>query len=314
MPAAARARGDVVEVAEARAAERLDVDGRVAADGRHRPGRLEELAAGLDQVGRPGADLLRVADQQRRPAGRWSVSSESSVGPQQREQRLHPVDGDALGRAWPACRGTAPVTLVVGPRVVGGELERARSGRRRSAAARGTARRSSCRRRSRGSTAGRRPRTSASRRPRRPRTRRARGARRSAGRCRGCRRGPRTRRACRPCRRGCRPARRAGAITSSKSASPPTRQRDRLDVGEVGRHRLQQRAHRGDDNPQRRAEPLVVGIGQPAQHHHPRADGVDPGRQPLVRQRLPRREQRRPRRRRRRAVRRSGRRPRGRSR
>ena len=69
-------------------------------------------------------------------------------------------------------------------------------------------------------------------------------------------------------------------------------QRHRLDVGEVGRHRLQQRPRRGHDDPQRRAEALVVGMGQPAQQHHPRADGVDARRQPLVRQRLPGREQR----------------------
>ena len=48
----------------------------------------------------------------------------------------------------------------------------------------------------------------------------------------------------------------------------------------------------GDDDPQRRAQPLVVGMGEPAQHHHPRADGVHARREPLVRQRLPGREQR----------------------
>ena len=69
-------------------------------------------------------------------------------------------------------------------------------------------------------------------------------------------------------------------------------QRDRLDVGEVGRHRLQQRPRRRHDDPQRRAEPLVVGVGQPAQQHQARTDGVDARREPLVRQRLPGREQR----------------------
>ena len=33
-------------------------------------------------------------------------------------------------------------------------------------------------------------------------------------------------------------------------------------------------------------------MGQPAQHHHPGADGVDAGREPFVRQRLPGREDR----------------------
>ena len=69
-------------------------------------------------------------------------------------------------------------------------------------------------------------------------------------------------------------------------------QRHRLDIGHVGCHRLQQRPRRGDHDAQRRAEALVVGMGQAAQQHQPRADRVDPRRQPLVRQRLPRREHR----------------------
>ncbi len=69
-------------------------------------------------------------------------------------------------------------------------------------------------------------------------------------------------------------------------------ERDRLDVGQVGRHRLQQRPGRGDHHAQRRAEVFVVRVGQPPQQHHPRADRVDTRRQPLVRQRLPGREQR----------------------
>jgi hypothetical protein len=71
------------------------------------------------------------------------------------------------------------------------------------------------------------------------------------------------------------------------------RQGDGFDVDQVGRHRLDQRAHRGDDRAQRRPEPLVVRMGQPAQHHHPGADGVDSWRKALVRQGLPRRKQRR---------------------
>ena len=70
------------------------------------------------------------------------------------------------------------------------------------------------------------------------------------------------------------------------------RQRDGLDLGEVGGHRLQQGAHRGDDHPQRRPKPGVLRMGQPTQQHEPGADGVDPGREPLVREGLPGREQR----------------------
>ncbi len=69
-------------------------------------------------------------------------------------------------------------------------------------------------------------------------------------------------------------------------------ERDRLDLGQIGRHRLQQRPGRGDHDAQRRAETFVVRVGQPAQQHHPRADRVDTWRQPLVRQRLPGREHR----------------------
>jgi len=59
-----------------------------------------------------------------------------------------------------------------------------------------------------------------------------------------------------------------------------------------GCHRLQQRSCRGDHDAQWRAEALVVGMGQPEQQHQPRADRIDARRQPLVRQRLPRREHR----------------------
>ena len=81
-------------------------------------------------------------------------------------------------------------------------------------------------------------------------------------------------------------------MSSSKSSFGTDAQRHRLDLGPVRRHRLQQRARGGHHDPQRRAQPGVVGMRQPAQQHQPRADGVDAGREPLVRQRLPGREQR----------------------
>ena len=55
-------------------------------------------------------------------------------------------------------------------------------------------------------------------------------------------------------------------------------QYDRLDFGQIGGHRLQQRAHRGDDDLQRRPQPFVVRARQPPQHHHPGTDGVRPRR------------------------------------
>ena len=69
-------------------------------------------------------------------------------------------------------------------------------------------------------------------------------------------------------------------------------QAQRLQQAQARVHRLQQRAHRGHHHLQRRAQPGVLGVGQPAQQHQPGTDGVDAGREPLVRQRLPRREHR----------------------
>jgi hypothetical protein len=54
-------------------------------------------------------------------------------------------------------------------------------------------------------------------------------------------------------------------------------QGDGLDLGQVGRHRLQQRSGRRHHHAQRRSEALVVGTGQPAQHQHAGRDSVDTG-------------------------------------
>ena len=54
-------------------------------------------------------------------------------------------------------------------------------------------------------------------------------------------------------------------------------QGDRLDLGQVGGHRLQQRTHRGHHHRQRRAQGGLVGSGQPAHQQHAGADGVHPG-------------------------------------
>ncbi len=97
MPGFPRGGLHLVEFAEARSAELLDVDGRIAADRRHRPRRVEKFAAGLDQVGRAGADLLRVADQHRGAVGQLIGQQRHAVGPQHRQQGLHAVDRDAFG-------------------------------------------------------------------------------------------------------------------------------------------------------------------------------------------------------------------------
>jgi hypothetical protein len=65
-------------------------------------------------------------------------------------------------------------------------------------------------------------------------------------------------------------------------------QLDRLEVAEALELRLQQAAHRRHDDLQR----VPLGVGEPPQHGEPAADRVGPGREALVRQRLPRREDR----------------------
>ena len=87
----------LVETAESRAAECLDVDRGVAANRGHRPGGFEELLSGLDQVGGAGADFLRIAHQQWR-AGRQVIDEQAEpLGVQDRSQRLHAVDRDSFG-------------------------------------------------------------------------------------------------------------------------------------------------------------------------------------------------------------------------
>ena len=139
----------------------------------------------------------------------------------------------------------------------------------------------------RAASAGRRPRRRGSDRPRRRRTRRGTGGRRSAGRRRGCRRASRTRRGATPCRRGGRRARRAAprprrgrararrrrGATSTASASP---------------------AASGCSAPRTDAVTTSGVVARPAgdapEHVEAVPDGLGARAQPLVRQRLPRRE------------------------
>ena len=80
------------------------------------------------------------------------------------------------------------------------------------------------------------------------------------------------------------------AITSSKPMFLADAKGYRFLVAQPRCHRLQQRTRRGHHHPQRRAQPGVVGVSQPAQHHQTGADGINAGREPLVRQGLPGRE------------------------
>ena len=80
------------------------------------------------------------------------------------------------------------------------------------------------------------------------------------------------------------------AITSSGSASSPSREPDRLQVAEPGHDRLQHaRAPARRPTLSGPPERVVAGAGmaQAAQHRDPLADRVRAGREPLVRQRLP---------------------------
>ena len=124
-------------------------------------------------------------------------------------------------------------------------------------------------------------------RPRRPRTPPAAGAPRSAGRRRRCRRGPRTRRAAPPGRPGGRPHRPGGGRGRRARPRSPTRQLDRLEVGEPLDLGLEDRAHRRDDDLDRAVRRRRPGVRQPAQHREPAAHGVAARGEPLVRQRLP---------------------------
>ena len=99
MTGAGRRGPHLVQFGEPRPAQLFDVDGRVlGAHCGHRPRRLQEFAAGLDQVGGPGAHLFRVAQQHRRALGQLIGQQRVIVGPKHRQQRLHAVDRDALGQ------------------------------------------------------------------------------------------------------------------------------------------------------------------------------------------------------------------------
>ena len=139
---------------------------------------------GAHQVVRPGADPLRVAEQHWVPAGMASSSSSSAVGSSSSngDERLHPLHRDALGEL---VEHLGELRVLLGQRRARSRTDAVSSSSRQGGAhSRGRPARWS---------AGRRRRRCGSPPPRRPRTRPGTGARRWAGRRRGCRPGRRTR-------------------------------------------------------------------------------------------------------------------------
>ena len=76
------------------------------------PGRRQELLAGADEVGGAGADPLGVAREQPAPGGHV-VEQELHPGRDDRRERLHALDGDAVGEL---------AEYVGQARVIGGQL------------------------------------------------------------------------------------------------------------------------------------------------------------------------------------------------
>ena len=80
--------------------------------------------------------------------------------------------------------------------------------------------------------------------------------------------------------------------TSSSSTSWPGLQLDRLEVGQPLHLRLEHGTDRRHDDLERTVVGVAAGVLDPAQHGQPAADGVAARAQPLVRQRLPGRVER----------------------
>ena len=222
---------------------------------RRRRRRPPTTPPGTPRSSRPGraarARTRSGSQQQDRVTAAGSRSrSGSMLVDQDRRERLHALDRDALGDLVEHVRRApgAASASVGGPRahVVG---EQQLTARRRP---------QPCVDDLEGALVGDREAADLLDR-RRPRTPPAAGAPRSAGRRRGCRRARRTRRAARPGRRGRRPRRRAVARRSSRSTSSPARSATGVEVAEPLDQRLQQRPHRGDDD--RGPAPVVASVG-----------------------------------------------------
>ncbi len=95
-PHHAQLTGPLTDVGDAPQGRRAHVDRGLSPARGGRPGRLEELLAGRHEVRRPRPHPLRVADQRHR-ALRQDVQQQLHLVDQHRGQRLHALDGDALG-------------------------------------------------------------------------------------------------------------------------------------------------------------------------------------------------------------------------
>ena len=242
------------------------------------PAGVEELLAGGDEVVGAGAHPLGVARDEHGAVGQQVEQGLHAVD-ERRGERLHALDGDALGELLEQVGGTGQLV-----------------GERRGARAHGVGEQQLAARRRPQAVLGDleaalvgdlEPADLLDRVA--PELQRAAGAPRWAGRRRGCRRAPRTRRAARRGRCGCRRRPRARSTTSLERsvvaglrARPARRSPRPLAIG------WSTRAHRGDDHRQRAVGVVAgVGVGQPAQHRQALADGVAARAEPLVRQRLP---------------------------
>ena len=220
--------------------------GALPPHGRRGPARLQKLLGGTDQVVRPGADALRVA-QQDVGVGRHAVDQQLqrvAAGEQRRRQRLHALDRDALGQL---VQDLGQRRVLHGQRrgpLTHGRGEQQLAARRRPHRARPCSM----------------VRWSATAKVRISSTSSPQNSTRS-----GCssvggktsRMPPRTANSPRLVTRSTRAyamsvSRRA---TASSSASAPGAQLDRLEVAEALELRLEQRADRRDDDPQRPCAP-----------------------------------------------------------
>ena len=268
----------LAELAEPGTAELFDVDRRLTADGGHRPGCLQELPPGLDQVGRPRAHLLRVAQQDRGSRREMVGQQAEPFGAQHRGQRLHPVDRYSFGELCQHVADTAGdpvvVALLTGDDVA--QFGCARTdfiGQQQFATCHGDHRRDV--------DIGNRalvgdrehPHLGDLITPELHPYRMLGGGREDVENSSS--------------HREFAAARHHVDTRIGKFDQPGDhrvevefgthRQPHRVDLGEVGGHGLQQRSHRRHHDAKLRAQRRVVRVGKPTQQHHPRADGVDPG-------------------------------------
>ena len=282
---------NLLKFAETRPAELFGVDGRLAADGRHRPGGLQELPAGLDQVCRTRSDLLRFTHQHRSPRRQVIGEQAESLGAQYRGQRLHPIHRYAFGQLDQHVGHTAGHGVLVAGRTLGQYLCAGTHFVGQQQFPTGDRDHHVDVQLGDGTLIGDRE---------HPHLGDLVAPELNPDRMLGGRRekvedAPAHRELTAPrdhvdpvVGEFDQPGRQAIEVELGAD-----RQHDWLDIGQIGGHRLQQRSHRGDDDLQRRPQPVVIRARQPPQQHHPGTDGVRPRREPFMRKGLPGREHRR---------------------